>query len=211
MEPEYTPTDETPQRLTFPDLIKVVVVDFVGFARSYLVNPGPPLMYIAIWLIGMDAVAGGIELSYVYGEQYDVDNWFFAWIRIIVGGAALGVFRYWVVGSIFHIVVVLAGGTGIARTSRYILLYALLPASVTNLSIKIIQMLIYQNGYFAGDRNVAIESLFGLLMIVAYVFTIVLCFRGMCALQQADKRRALVVLAALSLGTILLTIIGLGS
>ena len=130
MEPDPTQPRETPRSLTFPDVIKVVVVDFVGFAQQYLGRPGPPLMYIAVWLIGMDAVAGGIELGYVYGEQYDVDNWFFAWIRIIVGGAAIGIFRYWLVGSIFHIVVIAAGGKGIARTSRYILLYALLPASL---------------------------------------------------------------------------------
>jgi hypothetical protein len=211
MQPDLTPPSDSPQRLTFPDLIKVIVVDFVGFARQYLVNPGPPLMYLAVWLIGMDAVAGGIELAYVYGQQYDVDNWFFAWIRIIVGGAALGVFRYWLVGSIFHLVVIVSGGKGPARTSRYILLYALLPASVMNLSIKILQMLIYQNGYFTGERSVAVEGFFGMLMMAAYVFTIILCFRGMCAIQQADRRRSAIVLAALSLGTVVLTIVGMGT
>jgi hypothetical protein len=211
MDTEYnTPRPDTPQNLTFPDLVKVIVVDFVGFARQYLLNPGPPLMYIAIWLVGMDAVAGGIELGYAYGQQYDVDNWFFAWVRIVAVGAPLGIFRYWLVGSIFHLVVTAAGGKGIARTSRYILLYALVPAAVTNLSIKVIQMLIYQNGYFAGERNVFTEGLFGLLMMAAYVFTIVLCYRGMRTLQQTDRRRSIVMLAALSLGTIVLTTISLG-
>ena len=210
MEPEPTQPPESLPHLTFPDVIKVIVVDFVWFARHYLGRPNPPLMYIAIWLIGMDAVAGGIELGYVYGGQYDLDNWFFAWIRIIVGGTAIGVFRYWLVGSIFHLIVIAAGGKGIARTSRYILLYALLPASVTNLSIKILQMLLYQNGYFTGERIAVIEGLFGIVMMVAYVFTIVLCYRGMIAVQQADGRRSIVMLAALSLGTIVLSMIGLG-
>jgi hypothetical protein len=210
MEPDPTQTPESLPNLTFPDVIKVIVIDFVWFARHYLIQPKPPLMYIAIWLIGMDAVSGGIELGYVYGGQYDLDNWFFAWVRIIVGGTAIGVFRYWLVGSIFHLIVVAAGGKGIARTSRYILLYALLPASVTNLSIKILQMLIYQNGYFTGERNAVIEGLFGIMMMVAYVFTIVLCYRGMIAVQQADGRRSIIMLVLLSLGTILLSIVGLG-
>ncbi|MGD8414633.1 MAG: Yip1 family protein [Candidatus Latescibacterota bacterium] len=211
MEPEdCTPTPEPPEHLTFPDLVKVLVVDFVGFARRHLTQPGPPLMYIAIWLVGMDAVAGGIELGYTYGQQYEVDNWFFAWIRIVLVGAPTGVFRYWLVGSIFHLVVMAAHGKGPARTSRYILLYALVPAAVTNLSIKVIQMLIYQNGYFAGDRNEFVESVFGLLMMAAYVFTLVLCYRGMRALQHTDRRRSVVILAALSLGTILLTAVILG-
>lgn len=210
MEPDTPQQPEAPRRLTFPDVVKAVVVDFVGFAQRHLVQPNPPLMYIAIWLIGMDAVAGGIELGYVYGQQYDVDNWFFAWLRIIVGGTAIGIFRYWLVGSIFHLIVLAAGGRGIARTSRYILLYALLPASVVNLSIKVLQMLLYQNEYFAGDRNVAVEGIFGLLMMAAYVFTIVLCYRGMRALQQTDRRRSIVMLAALSFLTIFLTSVGLG-
>jgi len=210
MEQPTSQSPESPPKLTFPDLLKLVVVDFVGFAREYLVQRPPPLMFIAVWLVGMDAVAGGIELSYVYSQQYEMDNWFYAWLLIFVWGVGMGAVRYWLVGSIFHIVVVFSGGKGPAHTSRYILLYALMPASVCNLSIKIIQMLVYQNGYFAGERNAGLESLFGLVMLAAYVFTLVLCYRGMLALQHADKRRSIFTLAALTLGTILLTFISLG-
>jgi hypothetical protein len=197
-------------KLTFPDLVKVIFTDFVGFAQSRLTSQPPPLMFIAVWLIGMDTVAGGIELGYIAGEQYAVDNWLFAWLRIIVGGAAVGIFRYWLVGSLFHVVVIGAGGKGHAWTSRYILLYALIPATICNLSIKILQMLLYQNEYFAGQRNELIEGLFGMAMMVAYVFTLVLCYRGMRELQQTDRTRSIVILAALSIGSIILTIISLG-
>lgn len=207
---QRTPPPDAPQTLTFPDLVRWVIVDFVGFARRHLVDPGPPLMYITVWLIGMDAVAGGIELEYAYGRQYGVDNWFIAWVRIVFGGAPIGVFRYWLVGSIFHLVVMAAGGQGVARTSRYILLYALLPAAAVNLSIKVVQMLLYQNAYFAGERNAPVETVFGLLMMAAYVFTIVLCYRGMRALQRTDRRRSIVMLVALSLGTMIASVIGLG-
>ena len=71
-------------------------------------------------------------------------------------------------------------------------------------------MLIYQNGYFAGVRSVVVEGLFGLLMMAAYFFTIVLCYRGMRAIQNTDRRRSIVMLAALSLGTIVLTVTSLG-
>jgi hypothetical protein len=208
---QETPEPEGPiPKPTFPDLVKLVFTDFVGFARQHLTSSPPPLMYLAVWLIGMDTIAGGIELAYIAGEQYEVDNWFYAWLRIIVGGAAMGVVRYWLVGSIFHVVVVLAGGKGPARTSRYILLYALLPMSVCNLSIKIVQMLIYGNKYFTGQTNSLLEGVFGLLMLGVYVYTIILCYRGMHALQEADKRRSIALLAGLSIGMIFLTIIGMG-
>lgn len=201
--PEDQHPEDAPQKLTFPDLLKWIFVDFVGFARRYLSAPPPPLMYIAVWLIGMDAMASGMELAYITGKQYLVDNWFYAWLRIMGGGAAMGIVRYWMVGSIFHIVVLAAGGRGPTRTSRYILLYALLPASVCNLSVKILQMLIYGNKYFAGDTNAAVEGFFGMLMMAAYAFTLVLCYRGMRGLQKADKRRSILVLLGLSLGMIL--------
>jgi hypothetical protein len=208
---EESPQPEGPTpKPTFPDLVKLVFTDFVGFANRYLKSSPPPLMYMAVWLIGMDAMAGGIELSYIAGDQYDVDNWFYAWIRIIVGGAAIGIFRYWMVGTIFHVVVLLAGGDGPWRTSRYILLYALLPMSVCNLSIKILQMLIYGNKYFIGQTNALVEGLFGTIMLGVYVYTIVLCYRGMRALQQTDRRRSIALLASLSIGMIVLTIIGMG-
>jgi hypothetical protein len=210
MEPDPPKPTESLPHLTFPDVVKFVFLDFVGFARLYLVRPKPPLMYIVVWLIGMDAVIGGIELGYIYAGQYDLDNWFYAWLRIIMGGPLIGIFRYWLVGTLFHVIVVAAGGQGIARTSRYIVLYALLPVTVTNLSIKIIQMLMYQNGYFTGERNPVAEGLFGIVMMAAYVFTIVLCYRGMRAIQQADRRRSIIMLGLLALGTTLLSIISLG-
>lgn len=195
---------------TVPDLIKEVLVNYTGFASRYLTAPSPPLMYIVVWLIGMDAVAGSIELERIYSGQYALDNWFHAWIRIMVGGALAGILRYWLVGSIFHVFVLIARGHGPARTSRYIFLYAAIPVAVGDLSFKILEMIIYGNGYFVGQTNAVLDTLFSMVMIVAYVYTVVLCYRGMRLLQGADKRRSLIVLAAASLGMILM-VLGMGS
>jgi hypothetical protein len=209
-QPEDPQSEEAPPKLALPDLLKWIFVDFVGFSRRYLTSAPPPLMYMAVWLIGMDAMAGGIELAYISGQQYLVDNWFYAWLRIMGGGAAMGIIRYWLVGSMFHIVVVAAGGQGRARTSRYILLYALVPSSVCNLSVKILQMLVYGNKYFTGQTNAVVEGFFGMVMMAAYVFTIVLCYRGMRTLQQTDKRRSILALVGLTFGMLVLATIGMG-
>jgi hypothetical protein len=200
-----------PQRLTFPDVVKAVFTGYVDFANRYLREPNPPLLYIAIWLIGMDTVAGGIELTYIYSDQYDLDNWFFAWIRILAVGVPMGAARYWMVGTLFHLVVVAAGGKGEPRTSRYVLLYALLPMAVCSLSIKILQMVIYGNKYFTGQTNPAVEGLFGVVMLGAYAYTLILCYRGMRALQGTDARRSIAMLVAVSAGMIFLTFLGMGA
>ncbi len=49
-----------------------------------------------------------------------------------------------------------------------------------------------------------------MFMMVAYVFTIVLCYRGMRALQQTDRRKSIITLIALSVGTVMLTVVGMG-
>lgn len=186
--------------LTVPDLIKEVFVDYTEFARKYLVHSSPPLMYVVVWLIGMDAVAGSIELEYFYTGEYQVDNWFHAWVRIMGGGVPAGIIRYWLVGSVFHVLVLAAGGKGSARTSRYIFLYAVLPVAVCNLTFRILEMLIYGNEYFAAQKNTLLDGLFSIVLLAAYAYTVVLCYRGMRALQGTEKRRTLFVLASAAVG-----------
>ena len=174
------------------------------FAQRHLTESPPPLMYIAMWLIGMDAVAGSIELEKIYSQEYLIDNWFHAWVRIMAGGVLAGVLRYWLVGSMFHLLVLAAGGNGPARTSRYIFLYAALPVAVCDLIFKILEMVIYGNGYFAGQTNSLLDGLFSTITLAAYVYTVVLCYRGMRVLQGTDKRRTLLVLLASAVGMIIL-------
>jgi hypothetical protein len=195
---------------TVPDLLREVLVDFVGFAQRHLVHGSPPLMYVAMWLIGMDAVAGSIELEYYYSQEYLTNNWFHAWVRIMAGGVPAGVLRYWLVGSVFHLIVLAAGGKGSARTSRYIFLYAALPVAVCDLAVKILEMVIYGDRYFEGLTNAMLDGMFSTLMLAAYAYTVVLCYRGMRVLQGTEKRRSLVMLVAASLGMIFLMLSFLG-
>ena len=190
--------------LTVPDLLREVFVRFTDFAQKHLTESQPPLMYIAIWLIGMDAVAGSIELEYHIAQEYVTDNWFHAWVRIMTGGVLAGVLRYWMVGSLFHVLVLAAGGRGKARTSRYIFLYAALPVAVCDLTFKVLEMVIYGNNYFTAQTNAMLDGAFSTIMLAAYVYTVVLCYRGMCVLQGTDKRRSLIVLIAAALGMIFL-------
>lgn len=203
MEPEHEQT-ALEHGLTVPDLLREIFVDFVGFAQKYLTGGSPPLFLIAVWLIGMDAVAGSIELEHYYSQEYLVDNWFHAWVRIMAGGVLAGVLRYWLVGSMFHLLVLVAGGKGRARTSRYIFLYAALPVAVCDLAVKILEMVVYGNAYFEGSANNVLNGAFSALMLAAYAFTVLLCYRGMRVLQGTDKRKSLIVLAAASVGMIIM-------
>ncbi len=207
---EPPPTDhrsETPaDHLTVPDVIREVFTNFSGFAPR-LLEPRPPALLIMVWLIGMDAVAGTIEMEYVQRGTYLVDNWFYAWLRIIVGGALMGVIRYWLVGSLFNVGVRLAGGDGLMRTSRYIFLYAAIPVAVVDLALKVVQMLIYRNQYFIGQTSAVLDGIIGGVMLGTWLFTVRLMYKGMCQLMGADRRKSIALIATVAI-TIFALMIG---
>jgi hypothetical protein len=196
--------------MTFPDIVRVVFggpSSFAAFASDYLTRPGPPSFFIVAWLLGMDGVAGALEIEYLTTGQHLVDNWFHAWLRIMFAGIGAAVIRYWVMGSVFHGVVLLAGGRADARTSRYIFLYAAIPLVVVELSVKVMQMLVYGNDYFAGRTNSALDGLVGGLMLAAFIYSAVLCYTGMRRIQSAQRTRSLAALGALAVLAVLFAVI----
>ena len=199
------PHEETPQvdHLTVPDVIREVFTNFSHFAPR-LLAPRPPALLIMIWLIGMDAVAGMIEMEYAQQGAYLVDNWFYAWIRIMAGGVVVGAIRYWAVGSLFHLGVRLAGGNGLMRTSRYIFLYSAIPVAVVDLLLKVIQMLVYRNQYFIGQTSAILDGIIGGVMLGTLLFTARLCYIGMCQLMDANPRKSIMLMSAAALAIFVL-------
>jgi hypothetical protein len=206
------PQTEKPD-LLLPDVIAEVFRGprrFAAFAGEYLTRPGPPAFYLVAWLLGMDGVAAALELEFYTAGEHLVDNWFHAWLRILFAGVGFGVIRYWVGGTVFHGVVLFAGGHSPARTSRYLFLYAALPVVVVELSVKVLQMLVYQNAYFAGQTNPAFDGFTGGLMTAAFLYSAILCYTGIRSVTGAERTRSLiafVLLAAFALiaGTLLFT------
>jgi hypothetical protein len=189
--------------LTIIDVIREVFTRFEAFAQAHLLKPRPPAQLVMIWLVGMDAVAGTIELESVVMGEYVVSDWFHAWVRIMAGGVAAGALRYWVAGSLFHVAVLLARGRGSMRTSRYLFLYALVPVAVVELSLRVVEMLVYGNAYFSGATHAAIELIVGAIMFAAFLFSARLAFIGMIRLHGADPRRALAVIVAAGVGMVI--------
>jgi hypothetical protein len=195
--------DRTPERepLTFPDVVRATFSGpstFVAFAREYLTHPGPPSFLIVAWLLGMDGVAGALDIEYMTTGRHITDNWFHAWLRIMFAGLGAGVIRYWLMGTVFHGVVLLAGGRAQARTSRYLFLYAAVPLVVVELSVKVVQMLVYGNDYFAGRTDAGLAGFAGGVMLAAFVYSAVLCYAGMRRFLNTQRTRSLAALGAVA-------------
>lgn len=205
------PHDESPalepEHLTFPDVVRVVFAGpsaFASFAARYLLRQGPPSFFIVVWLLGMDGIAAAMELEYFTTGKHLVDNWFYAWLRIMFAGVGAGVVRYWLAGTVFHGVVLLSRGHGAARTSRYIFLYAVLPVVLVELAVKVAQMLVYGNGYFGGSSNTTFDAVAGGAMAAAFMYSAVLCYNGMRAVQGTERGRSLAVLIGVAVITLFL-------
>lgn len=196
--------------MTLPDVVAAVFAGparFVGFARARLLEPGPPSFYLVVWLLGMDGVAAAMELEYYTAGKHLVDNWFHAWLRIMTAGVGAGVIRYWLAGTVFHGIVLFAGGHGPARNSRYLFLYAVLPVVVIELAVKVLQMLVYQNDYFAGATRPALDGAAGGVMAGAFIYTAVLSYRGMRDVLGTDRVRTVIALGGLAAFMLLLAAI----
>jgi hypothetical protein len=102
------------------------------------------------------------------------------------------------VGTLFHVVVRLAGGNGPLRTSRYIFLYAAIPVTVVELCVKVVQMLYYGNRYFTGQTSEMFDALTVGVVLGAYVLTARLCYIGLRVLTGADRLRS--ILAIVTIG-----------
>lgn len=184
--------------MTLPDVVRVVfggARSFSEFTGTYLTRENPPAFMLVAWLLGMDGVAAALELEYMTTGAHLVDNWFHAWLRIMFAGIGAAVVRYWLVGSAFHGVVRMAGGHACARTSRCVFLYAALPLVIVELSVKVVQMLVYGNGYFAGLTNPALDGATGGLMLGALAYSVFLAYSAMRSVLGTDRGRSLVVLA----------------
>jgi len=187
--------------LTLPDVVVAVMSGpgrFVAFAERWLREPGPPSFYLVVWLLGMDGVAAALELEFYTAGKHLVDNWFHAWLRVMSAGVGAGVIRYWLAGTVFHGVVLFAGGRVRARTSRYVFLYAALPVVVVELGIKVLQMLVYQNDYFTGATNPVFDGATAGAMAGVFLYTAVLCYHGMRGVLGTDRVRSLLALGALA-------------
>jgi len=205
MDPPALPPDDPPH--TIFDVVRDVVKDYVLFARRYLLTSRPPVMLIVLWLVGMDAMGGAIETINVNSGMYPVDNWFHAWIIAMGMGLPAGALRYWLVGSIFHAIVRVAGGRHPSYASRNIFFYSALPAAVIDLSLKVIQMVIYGNGYFAQHTPTALDGFFSFVTLAAYGYSVYLCYIGMRRVLETDRRKTIIALLAIAVAAMLVMLV----
>ncbi len=198
---------------TLPDVVRDVARDFVGFARAWLAGGVRPAFFFVVWIVGMDTLVAAVEMESLTG-QWTTADWFHTWLRVIFAGLFMGWVRYALGGSAYWLGIRLAGGRASLRAAWDVFAYAMLPTAVIDLGVKVIQMFVYGNAYFAGRRDAFVEGILGAAMFVGALLAMKLCWQGMTGLFGAPRGRSAAVIAltlvALFALTLAATLLGAG-
>ena len=178
----------------------------VGFLKSFFGNykaflhknielKRPPYWLLVIWFYGVARVLVRLDSSVAgIGANFGIQGWFDLWVTSLVLGAVIGFIGYWVVGSIFHLGVLLAGGHKKAKTSRMIYVYAGLPHTIAVMAIFFVGMLALHENYFL---NGGIDPSWLRIAIAASLYSIILGYIGVREIQKTGKVRSILLFLVL--------------
>jgi len=158
--------------------LRLFFMDYKAFLSKYIKLDKPPYWLLFLLLMGGTRVL--ISMHYAIVEQipnYPVQDWFSMLFFSLIGGIILGFIIYWVVGSIFHLGVLIAGGEKGAKASRMIYLYSGIPLYLTITLHMLINMVAFESEYFLfggsygsirlGIIAISLASLYGIWL--AYI------------------------------------------
>ena len=177
------------------DCCKSFFGNYKAYLTKYIELKKPPYWLMVLWIYGISRVLQKINSSISAGtSDYAIQHWLSLWIAALIGGIVIGFIGYWLVGSIFHVGVLLAGGKKKAKTSRMIFLYAGLPFSLTVIILMLINMIAFRGDYFAYG---GLEQSWNTLAILASLYSLILGYIGVREIQKTKKVRSILLFIAL--------------
>lgn len=177
------------------DFFKSFFGDYKGFLRKNIELKRPPYWLFVIWFYGVTRVLIKLDSSVAgIGVNFGISGWFDMWLISLILGAAIGFIGYWLVGSIFHLGVLLAGGHKKAKTSRMIFVYAGLPHTIAVMALFIVGMLGLRENYFSSG---GLDPSWFHIATAATLYSIILGYIGVREVQKTKKIRSILLFLVL--------------
>jgi len=193
--PETIDKDNSPPLFSF---LFRLFTDNKNTVGKFISRKRPPYLYLFIWLLGMSLILSIIESApYLYG--HGPHNWLIVWCCIILVGAIGGFPAFILGGAVYHLLIKLSGGSGDFRLSRHILLYSGLLLYLVLIAGKIFETVANGNAYSDGLYGITVNVLWGILIIAAFIWTIIFSYRAARQLHHIRPVRGSVLLIALPL------------
>jgi hypothetical protein len=180
--------DAKKEGMLLTDFFKSFFGDYKTFLRESIELKRPPYWLCVIWLYGIARVA--IRLNTGIGTTFDLQNWLPFWASALLLGIVIGFIGYWVIGSIFHLGVLLAGGHKKAKTSRLIYVYCWMPHALVVTATFLAAMLGQRENYFL---NGGIAANWFYPATFASLYSIILGYIGATEIQKTKKIRSILL------------------
>lgn len=176
-------------------LVREYFHSFKAFLTKYVMQSKTPYWFLVLWGYGLSKALIRLDISVGgAGIDYSINNWTVLWMVGLILGLIMGLIGYWLLGSLFHLGVLIAGGKGMAKTSRLINLYASLPHTLVVIAVIAFNMLALRGSYFeyGGLANVWIFMTFA-----AAIYSWYLGYVGAMEIQKTKRVRSILIFLVL--------------
>jgi len=183
-------------KMAMVDFLKSFFGDYKAFLRKNIELKKPPYWLMVIWLYGVvrmliriDSSVGGIGVV-----SFGIHGWFDMWVSSLIFGSVIGLIGYWVIGSIFHLGVLLAGGHHKAKASRMVFVYSSIPHTIAVMALFFVGMLGLRGNYFLDG---GLDPSWFHISMAASLYSIVLGYIGAREVQKTKKIRSILIFIVL--------------
>lgn len=160
------------------------ILNFKSFAKSELIKKNPSFFPLVLYL---DGVARTLDRISRPSNFEDFHSWSIVWAAALVGGLLGALSIYYIYGSIYHFVVMLAGGKKDITISRNIATYSILPMSLALILGELLANILYGNAYF--NKNFSVGFL-GIIYFIFYIVITAISVRlGYIALREVQETK----------------------
>lgn len=181
------------KKSTLPKLVTFLFLNIKRYANSprkflldEMVAKKPASFKFTILILGIGLIVDRAVLL--------VTDWLLIWIMALALGVFVGYLAYYVIGSAFHLLVLLSGGSKDIRLSRNIYLYASMPYAVALIIAKVVEGFAYGHSYFTLTINSKLHLFIFIFIIVAQLFSIYLMYFTVNELNKIKKIKGIIFL-----------------
>lgn len=176
------------EKMPLTVFLKSFFGDYKDFLHKNIEHASPPYWLSIVWLYGIARVA--VRFNTGMGTTFNFQGWLAFWLATLFLGAFIGLIGYWIVGSIFHLGVLLAGGHKKAKVSRMIYVYCWLPYSLAIMITFLAAMLGLRENYFL---NGGMGAAWFHPATAVSLYSIILGYIGTTEIQKTKKVRSILL------------------
>jgi tetratricopeptide (TPR) repeat protein len=189
-----------PKPLAFHRFLLRILSGFKNLPLDQEFWSNPPYRLAFIWIIGISAYLSGMDMRLAFGGGVPYADWDKIWAIALIIGLLPGYITYWIWGSLYHLGVIIAGGTrgrGSGDASRHIYIVGAMPLAISVMVTAVVNTAVYRNSYFTGPTYAGLDIGLFLFYLAAFIYTIVLWIRGARRVQSTKPVRTALLFAVL--------------